>query len=221
MSSPAVQFRSRMPRIAEAAVERARLTVVPRRRVRAARVPFVTLVSLILLGGVIGLLLFNTSMQQASFAATSLEDQASTLSAREQTLRMELDVLRNPQHVAERARRMGMVTAGSPAFLRLSDDTIVGQAGPPNPAENVRIFPPAPKLPAVLNPAPTYVQASGSLSDHASDHASGQGSTHGQGHGRGQGSGASATLHGHRGGTNDAASHQNHLNHKNQQSHQH
>jgi len=216
MSSPAVQFRSRMPRIAEAAVERARLTVVPRRRVRAARVPFVTLVSLILLGGVIGLLLFNTSMQQASFAATSLEDQASTLSAREQTLRMELDVLRNPQHVAEQARRMGMVTAGSPAFLRLSDDSIVGQAGPPNPAENVRIFPPAPKLPAVLNPAPTYVQASG---DPA-----GQGSAHGQGHGRGQGPGASATLHGHRGGTNDAASHQNHqnhLDHKNQQSHQH
>jgi cell division protein FtsB len=217
MSSPAVQFRSRMPRIAEAAVERARLTVVPRRRVRAARVPFVTLVSLILLGGVIGLLLFNTSMQQASFAATSLEDQASTLSAREQTLRMELDVLRNPQHVAEQARRMGMVTAGSPAFLRLSDDSIVGQAGPPNPAENVRIFPPAPKLPAVLNPAPTYVQASG----QASTDGSGQGSTHGQGHGRGQGPGASATPHGHRGGTNDAASHQNHLNHKNQQSHQH
>ena len=212
MSSPAVQFRARMPRIAEAAVERARLTVVPRRRVRAARVPFVTLVSLVLLGGVIGLLLFNTSMQQASFAATSLEDQASTLSAREQTLRMELDVLRNPQHVAEQARRMGMVTAGSPAFLRLSDDSIVGQPGPPIPAENVRIFPPAPKLPAVLNPAPTYVQASGVASGQDSTH--GQG--HAQGHGRGQGSGASATLHGHRGGTNDAVSHQNHLNHKNQ-----
>ncbi len=34
MSSPAVQARSRVPRIAEAAVERARLTVVPRRRTR-------------------------------------------------------------------------------------------------------------------------------------------------------------------------------------------
>ena len=73
MSSPAVQLRSRMPRIAWAAVERARLTVVPRRRTKAARMPFVLLVSLVLLGGVVGLLLFNTSMQQASFAATSLE----------------------------------------------------------------------------------------------------------------------------------------------------
>jgi cell division protein FtsB len=159
MSSPAVQFRTRVPRLAEAAVERARLTVVPRRRVRAARMPFVALVSMVLLGGVIGLLLFNTSMQQASFAATSLESQASTLSAREQTLRMELDVLRDPQHVAEQARRMGMVTAGSPAFLSLSDGKILGEAVPTDPTQDVRIFPPAPKKPAVLTPAPTYVDA--------------------------------------------------------------
>ena len=85
MSSTAPQLRSRLPRLAEAAVERARLTVVPRRRTRAPRVPFVTLVSTLLLGGVVGLLLFNTSMQQASFAATALEEQATNLSAREQT----------------------------------------------------------------------------------------------------------------------------------------
>ena len=208
MSSPAVQFRSRMPRIAEAAVERARLTVVPRRRVRAARVPFVSLVSLVLLGGVIGLLLFNTSMQQASFAATSLESQASTLSAREQTLRMELDVLRNPQHVAEQARRMGMVTAGSPAFLSLADGKILGDAAPPDPAQNVRILPPAPPLPAVLNPAPTYVDApdQGLGNGHANGHANGHG--------------ASSASHGHGDGRNDAASHENHQNHKNNQPHQ-
>ncbi len=208
MSSPAVQFRSRMPRIAEAAVERARLTVVPRRRVRAARVPFVSLVSLVLLGGVIGLLLFNTSMQQASFAATSLESQASTLSAREQTLRMELDVLRNPQHVAEQARRMGMVTAGSPAFLSLADGKILGDAAPPDPAQNVRILPPAPQLPAVLNPAPTYVDAPD------------QGLGHGHGNGHANGHGASSASHGHGDGRNDAASHENHQNHKNNQPHQ-
>ena len=188
MSSPAVQFRSRMPRIAEAAVERARLTVVPRRRVRAARVPFVTLVSLILLGGVIGLLLFNTSMQQASFAATSLEDQASTLSAREQTLRMELDVLRNPQHVAEQARRMGMVTAGSPAFLKLSDGKILGTATPPDPTQDVRIVPPPPAKPPVLNPAPTYVDPPTQSSTQSYGHSSGLvpgASSDGAGHGDG------------------------------------
>ncbi|HEY1175080.1 MAG TPA: hypothetical protein VGF17_02905, partial [Phytomonospora sp.] len=73
MSSQVTQVRSRVPRIAEVAVERARLTVVPRRRVRAPRMPFVALVSMVLLGGVVGLLLLNTSMQQAAFASTSLQ----------------------------------------------------------------------------------------------------------------------------------------------------
>ena len=57
--------------VAEAAVERARLTVVPRARTRAARVPFVSLVTLLLLGGVVGLLLFNTSMQQSSWPSAA------------------------------------------------------------------------------------------------------------------------------------------------------
>ena len=157
MSSPAVQIRSRVPRLAGSAVERARLTVVPRRRVRAARVPFVTLVSLVLLGGVIGLLLFNTSMQQAAFAATALESQAGSLSAREQTLRMELDVLRDPQHVAERAQAMGMVPAVSAPFIRLSDGKVLGTPTTSTPADNLRIRPKAPALPASLNPPPLVV----------------------------------------------------------------
>ena len=71
------EARTRVPRIAEAAVERARLTVVPRvPRSRAARMPFVVLVSLLLVGGVAGLLCFNTSMQQSSFQVTALEDEA-------------------------------------------------------------------------------------------------------------------------------------------------
>ena len=91
MGQARAKMPSRLPRIADYAVERARLTVVPRRQAPAPRMPFMILVALVLLGGVVGLLLFNTSMQQASFAASHLEDQAATLAAREQTLRMELD----------------------------------------------------------------------------------------------------------------------------------
>lgn len=141
--------------LAEAAVERARLTVVPRRRrTRAARMPFVMLVSLVLLGGVIGLLLFNTSMQQASFAATALEEQANTLNAREQTLQMELEVLRNPQRVAEHAQNLGMVPAANPVFLRLSDGKVLGERVPATPANRLRVRPLPPAKPAVLTPAP-------------------------------------------------------------------
>ena len=108
MPSPAstAALRQRAPRLAEAAVERARLTVVPRARTRAARVPFVSLVTLLLLGGVVGLLLFNTSMQQSSFTATSLEQRATLLSAREESLGMQLENLRDPQVVARKAQQL-------------------------------------------------------------------------------------------------------------------
>ena len=156
MSTPAPQIR--LPRVAarlgEAAVERARLTVVPRRRTRAARVPFVTLVSLVLLGGVVGLLLFNTSMQQASFAATDLQDQVTNLNARQQTLEMELDVLRDPQRVAQRAVRLGMVPAGTPAFLDLGSGTIVGVPTPASRENRMPVKPPHAHLPSALNPPP-------------------------------------------------------------------
>jgi cell division protein FtsB len=157
MSSPAVQSRARVTRIAQEAVDRARLTVVPRVRTRAPRVPFVTLVSLVLVAGIVGLLLFNTSMQQASFSAANLEDQADSLAAREQTLRMELDDLRNPQRVATQAQQMGMVIPASPAFLDLRTGKTSGVRTPATPDQAIRLLPPAPRMPAVLAPAPTVV----------------------------------------------------------------
>jgi len=160
MSTPSPQLR--LPRLAgrlsEAAVERARLSVVPRRRKRAARVPFVTLVSLVLLGGVVGLLLFNTSMQQASFAATALEEQATNLEAREQTLIMELDTLRDPQHVAEAAQGLGMVPAGPPAFLDLRTGKTIGNPTPATRDNAFRIHEYPQALPHSLNPPPVIVR---------------------------------------------------------------
>jgi cell division protein FtsB len=128
MSTPLPQGRVRVQRIAEAAVERARLTVVPRtRRVRAARVPFVTLVSLILLGGVVGLLMFNTSMQQNAFKASALEAQAADLQSTQQSLEQEIDKLRDPQRIGEWARSNGYQLPGCPSFLMLPTGKLSGQ----------------------------------------------------------------------------------------------
>lgn len=144
----------RVSRVADGAVARARLTVVPLTRRADARVPFVVLVSLLLLGGVVGLLMFNTSMQQAAFTATRLEGQAAALSTREQTLRMELDVLRDPQRLAEQAQRLGMVPAAYPVFLRLSDGAILGTPAPATERDGIRIRPLAPPKPPDVNPPP-------------------------------------------------------------------
>jgi cell division protein FtsB len=157
MSTPLPHSRARVQRIAEAAVERARLTVVPRVRARAPRVPFVTLVSLLLLGGVVGLLMFNTSMQQSAFAATALEQQAADLSSREQTLQMELEVLRDPQVVAEKARALGMVDGGPPAFLK-TDGTVSGVPVPATLENRVDILPPPVRKPKALDPDPIVIK---------------------------------------------------------------
>ena len=150
--------RNRVPRFAESAVERARLTVVPRGRTRAARVPFVSLVSLILIGGVAGLLAFNTSMQQSSFTATSMEQRADALDAREQSLQMELDRLRDPQRVAVGARSMGMVPPGAPAFLRLEDGKVLGSPAPAVAEDAVRVIPLPTRKPKSLRPDPVILE---------------------------------------------------------------
>lgn len=148
MNRPA-PARSRVPRIAGAAVERARLTVVPRTRaVRAARVPFVLFVSVILLLGVVGLLMFNTSMQQASFAMDTYRERAVSLAAREEQLAATLEQARDPQTLATKAQALGMVQPNCAPTLALGSGTVEGteacQAQPGKPLElGDRTRPPA------------------------------------------------------------------------------
>ncbi len=161
------------PRIGAAALERARLRIVPRTRRRpATRVPFVGLVTIVLLGGVVGLLLFNTSMQQASFATTALEGQATNLAARQQTLQAELDELRAPQAVAERARDLGMVVPSTPAFLDLRTGEVTGGRPATATEDQLRLMPRPPPKPAALerpSRQPIDVPADGSPDRPAGD----------------------------------------------------
>ncbi|MDQ6524137.1 hypothetical protein RB608_11025 [Nocardioides sp. LHD-245] len=142
------------PRIAQAALQRARLTVVPRRRTQAPRVPFVTFVSIILLGGVVGLLMFNTSMQQASFRETALQNQATDLGAQQEALEMDLQVLNDPAHVAAAAERLGLVMPTGAGVLHLGSGKISGDPQPATGADRLPLEPPGPRRPAELDPPP-------------------------------------------------------------------
>jgi hypothetical protein len=154
--------RARVPRFAEAAVERARLTVVPSRslgRTQAARTPFAVLVLALLAGGVVGLLMFNTHMQQSSFTATALQNEVNELTAREQSLDLELDELRDPQRLAAAAKELGMVAPAQPAFVRLSDGRVLGQPAPATSADAVRINPLPAQKPAAIKRRTIIVKA--------------------------------------------------------------
>ena len=160
--SSAVPHRIRTPRPARLAgyADRVGLTVVPRRRTRAPRVPFVTLVTMVLVGGVVGLLLFNTSMQQASFASTRLEQQATALGLREQTLQLQLQRMRDPQRLGEHAESLGMeLAAGSAVFLNLGTGEVSGARGEAAPSPRVRIRPYPARRPDSLVPATVVVRA--------------------------------------------------------------
>jgi hypothetical protein len=169
--------RGRVPRFAEAAVERARLTVVPPRRAigrtQAARTPFAILVIAMLVAGVVGLLMFNTNMQQASFKATALQNQVNTLTAQEQGLNMELDALRDPQRLAVTAKHLGMVPPSQPAFIDLATGRILGNPTPATVNDAVRINPLPPQKPSSLKqkilvirvPAKTSKSSAGSQAD--------------------------------------------------------
>lgn len=154
-SNQAASVRSRLPRIAEQAVQRARLTVVPRRDPARTRVPFVIFVSLLLVAGVVGLLMLNTTMQQNSFRATALEKEAESLTARQQGLEMDLARLNNPQLVAERAQALGMVEANVADYVDLARNKVVSSgAGPAGPDNKLAIKDRKPKKPAELSPPP-------------------------------------------------------------------
>jgi hypothetical protein len=158
MSGLMEQARSRLPRIAEQAIERARLTIVPRTRPTAPRAPFVAVIAGMLLVGVVGLLMFNTSMQQASFAAAELEAKHAALRAEQQRLQMDVDRLREPQRVAEQAQRLGMVPMLTPVFLDLSDGEVVGEAAPASAVDRMRLRPLPPPVPAEHRLKPKVVE---------------------------------------------------------------
>lgn len=165
MSSPAPQFRARVPRpstrIAEEALQRARLTVVPRARPRsgaAPRVPFLMLVSMVLLVGVVGLLLFNTNMQQASFHGSALEKEAKALAAQEQTLKQQVSMLRSPQRIATAAQRQGMGIPTSTKQLSLADGTVTGAGAPVTPQDRLRLRGRAAPKPADIAPRTRVVR---------------------------------------------------------------
>ncbi|MEX0427476.1 hypothetical protein AB3X52_07595 [Nocardioides sp. DS6] len=157
-STAAQQVRSRLAPLLEGR-ERVRLTVVPDRRSSAARLPFVVLVSVILVGGVVGLLCFNTSMQQAAFAENKLQEQATNLAARQESLSSQIQRLQDPQNIAARAQRLGMVIPASPALIHVPNGKVEGTAVPADRSATPPLYPRIAKPAYAVTPPATTTQA--------------------------------------------------------------
>jgi hypothetical protein len=127
---------NRKPRLKGRAARLARLFPAGPRQ--AARTPFVLLVVLLLGGGLIGLLVLNSALSEGSFKMDDLQKDTKSLTDEEQALQRDIDSYSAPDALQRRARELGMVPGGDPAFLD-PDGTVKGvpsAAAPLSPAES-------------------------------------------------------------------------------------
>lgn len=119
---------------------------------QAARTPFVLLVVLLLGGGLIGLLVLNSALSEGSFQLDDLQRDTKSLTDEEQALQRDVDAYSAPDALQRRARELGMVPGGDPAFLN-PDGSVRGV--PSAAAEQSSVSVPVIRPPEVLLPAPS------------------------------------------------------------------
>lgn len=110
--------------------ERPALRVVAPPRRTAGKVPFVVLCSVLMTLGLAALLALNLSLVGGSYLLHDVTAQAEELRAQEAELTEKVALQSTSATLAERAAGLGLVPGGIPAYLRLSDGKVIGQATP-------------------------------------------------------------------------------------------
>ncbi|MFE9257883.1 septum formation initiator [Streptomyces sp. NPDC006879] len=126
----------------------------------AARTPFVLLVVALLAGGLITLLLLNSALNQGSFQLSRLKRETTSLTDEQQALQRDVDAYSAPDALERRARELGLVPGGSPAFLEASG-SVRGSASP-------AAAPAPPPAPTPEPATPTAPSAAGAGAEPAS-----------------------------------------------------
>jgi hypothetical protein len=102
-----------------------RLRVAPPAPVSVPKAPFVAGVLAVVVAGVVGILVLNTEINQNAFRLDALQQQQSKLDRTEAQLTRDLAEKESPTSLAAAARRLGLVPAGSPAFITLPDGKVL------------------------------------------------------------------------------------------------
>lgn len=117
------------------------------RSATAARMPFVLLIVTLLAGGLISLLLLNAAVNSDSFKLDKLDKETTGYTDEQQALQQEVDQYGAPGSLEQRARELGMVPGGNPAFLgpdgKVHGSPEAATAPPPPPTTPPPTTPPA------------------------------------------------------------------------------
>lgn len=102
----------------------------PARGLALPKVSVLVLAAVVVVAGLLGLLLLNTKINENAFELEDLRAKQAALDIQEQQLSRQLAERESPGSLAAAARRLGLVPAGTPAFVSLPDGRIVGVATP-------------------------------------------------------------------------------------------
>jgi hypothetical protein len=94
------------------------------------RAPFLILIVALVVAGVLGVLVLNTKINENSFRLNDLRNNQAALDLREQQLQRDLADRESPGNLRAAATRLGLVPAGTPAFINLPDGRVVGVPQP-------------------------------------------------------------------------------------------
>jgi hypothetical protein len=94
------------------------------------RAPFLLLMVGLVVVGVLGVLVLNTKINENSFRLNDLRNNQASLDLQEQQLARSLADLESPGNLRAAATRLGLVPAGTPAFINLPDGRVVGVPQP-------------------------------------------------------------------------------------------
>jgi hypothetical protein len=107
-----------------------RLRVAPPAPISAPRAPFIAVVIALVIAGVLGILLINTKTNENSFEISRLQDQQTALDTRQQQLDNQLATYDSVGNLDAAAKRLGLVKADAPAYIRLPDGKVIGVPKP-------------------------------------------------------------------------------------------
>ncbi|HEY8480115.1 MAG TPA: hypothetical protein VIL71_09825 [Spirillospora sp.] len=127
---PARDWEESASRRRPAATRPPRLRVAPPPPVARPHAPFVALILLLVVGGVAGILVVQTKVNENAFRLDQLREQQVALNLEEQRLRKEIAEHEAPGNLVAEALKLGLVRSGPPAFIRLPDGRVIGVPQP-------------------------------------------------------------------------------------------
>ena len=107
-----------------------RLRVAPPAPVSVPRAPFIAMMLVVVIAGVVGILVLNTKINENAFRLDALQRNQQTLDRTEDGYNRQLANFESPSNLAAAARRLGLVPADSPAFIKLPDGKVLGVPRP-------------------------------------------------------------------------------------------